>query len=144
MKIKKNDTVYVVTGKDKKATGKVISVDTEANKIKVEGVCVQTKHQKARRANETSGIVNVTGSIDASNVLVVCPACGKNTRVGYSIVGDKKIRVCKKCGKPHDVKAEAKKAAKAAAKTTKKSAAKDDAAPKKTRKTAAKKADKAE
>ena len=133
MKIKKNDIVYVVTGKDKKATGKVISVDTEANKIKVEGVCVQTKHQKARRANETSGIVNVTGSIDASNVLVVCPACGKNTRVGYSIVGDKKIRVCKKCGKPLDVKAEAKKATKAAKKT-----AKDDAAPKKTRKTAAK------
>ena len=139
MKIKKNDTVYVVTGKDKKATGKVISVDTEANKIKVEGVCVQTKHQKARRANETSGIVNVTGSIDASNVLVVCPACGKNTRVGYSIVGDKKIRVCKKCGKALDVKAEVKKATrKAAAKKT------DDAAAKKTKKAATKKADKAE
>lgn len=138
MKIKQNDTVYVIAGKDKKATGRVISVDTEANKIKVEGVCVQTKHQKARRANETSGIVKVTGSIDASNVMIVCPACGKNTRVGYSIVGDKKIRVCKKCGKPLDVKAEVKKATKKAA------AKKTDAAEKKTRKTAAKKADKAE
>ena len=138
MKIKKNDTVYVIAGKDKKATGKVISVDAEANKIKVEGVCVQTKHQKARRANETSGIVKVTGSIDASNVMIVCPACGEHTRVGYSIVGDKKIRVCKKCGKALDVKAEVKKATKKAA--TKKG---DDAAKKTTKKTA-KKADKAE
>ena len=140
MKIKQNDTVYVIAGKDKKATGRVISVDTEANKIKVEGVCVQTKHQKARRANETSGIVKVTGSIDASNVMIVCPACNAHTRVGYSIVGDKKIRVCKKCGKPLDVKAEAKKAAKKAA--TKKT---DAAAKKTTKKPAAKKAaDKAE
>ena len=75
MKIKKNDTVYVIAGKDKKTTGKVLSVDAEANKIKVEGVCVQMKHRKARKANETSGIVKVTGSIDASNVMVVCPAC---------------------------------------------------------------------
>lgn len=140
MKIKKNDTVYVIAGKDKKTTGKVLSVDTEANKIKVEGVCVQMKHQKARKANETSGIVKVTGSIDASNVMVVCPACNAHTRVGYSIVGDKKIRVCKKCGKPLDVKAEVKKA-------TKKAAAKKTDAPAKktTKKPAAKKAaDKAE
>ena len=145
MKIKKNDTVYVVTGKDKKATGKVISRDTEANKIKVEAVCVQTKHQKARRANETSGIVNVTGSIDASNVLVVCPACGKNTRVGYVVDGDKKVRVCKKCGASLDVKPEAKKTAKKAAAATK-TAAKTTAKKTSTKKTAAKKAaeDKAE
>lgn len=140
MKIKKNDTVYVIAGKDKKTTGKVLSVDAEANKIKVEGVCVQMKHQKARKANETSGIVKVTGSIDASNVMVVCPACNAHTRVGYSLVGDKKIRVCKKCGKPLDVKAEVKKAAKkAAAKKT------DATAKKTTKKPAAKKAaDKAE
>ena len=144
MKVKKNDTVLVLTGKDAGKTGKVIASNPADNKIKVDGVNVQLKSKKARSANETSAIVKQVGAIDASNVLVVCPACGKNTRVGYSIVGDKKIRVCKKCGKPLDVKAEAKKAAKAAAKTTKKSAAKDDAAPKKTRKTAAKKADKAE
>ncbi len=151
MKIKKNDTVYVVTGKDKGSTGKVLSVDTEANMIKVDGVCVQRKHQKARRAGETSGIVSQVGSINASNVLMVCPACGKNTRVGYLVEGDKKIRVCKKCGASLDVKAEAKKAAKkAVAKktSTKKTAeVKDADAPKKTtKKTAAKKAaeDKAE
>lgn len=161
MKIKKNDTVYVVAGKDKKSTGKVLSVDTEANMIKVEGVCVQRKHRKARKAGETSGIVSQVGSINASNVLIVCPACGKNTRVGYVVDGDKKVRVCKKCGASLDVKPEAKKTAKkaaaatkAAAKTTaKKTSTKKTAeektadAPKKTtRKTAAKKAaeDKAE
>mgnify|MGYP000779801354 FL=1 len=161
MKIKKNDTVYVVAGKDKKSTGKVLSVDTEANMIKVEGVCVQRKHRKARKAGETSGIVSQVGSINASNVLIVCPACGKNTRVGYVVDGDKKVRVCKKCGASLDVKPEAKKRAKkaaAATKTAAKTTAKKtstkktagektaDAPKKTTRKTAAKKAaeDKAE
>ena len=161
MKIKKNDTVYVVAGKDKKSTGKVLSVDTEANMIKVEGVCVQRKHRKARKAGETSGIVSQVGSINASNVLIVCPACGKNTRVGYVVDGDKKVRVCKKCGASLDVKPEANKTAKkaaAATKTAAKTTAKKtstkktagektaDAPKKTTRKTAAKKAaeDKAE
>ncbi len=161
MKIKKNDTVYVVAGKDKRSTGKVLSVDTEANMIKVEGVCVQRKHRKARKAGETSGIVSQVGSINASNVLIVCPACGKNTRVGYVVDGDKKVRVCKKCGASLDVKPEAKKTAKkaaAATKTAAKTTAKKtstkktagektaDAPKKTTRKTAAKKAaeDKAE
>ena len=161
MKIKKNDTVYVVAGKDKKSTGKVLSVDTEANMIKVEGVCVQRKHRKARKAGETSGIVSQVGSINASNVLIVGPACGKNTRVGYVVDGDKKVRVCKKCGASLDVKPEAKKTAKkaaAATKTAAKTTAKKtstkktagektaDAPKKTTRKTAAKKAaeDKAE
>ena len=161
MKIKKNDTVYVIAGKDKKTTGKVLSVDAEANKIKVEGVCVQHKHRKARKAGETSGIVSQVGSINASNVLIVCPACGKNTRVGYVVDGDKKVRVCKKCGASLDVKPEAKKTAKkaaAATKTAAKTTAKKtstkktagektaDAPKKTTRKTAAKKAaeDKAE
>lgn len=139
MKIKKNDTVYVVAGKDKKSTGKVLSVDTEANMIKVEGVCVQRKHRKARKAGETSGIVSQVGSINASNVLIVCPACGKNTRVGYVVDGDKKVRVCKKCGASLDVKPEAKKTAKKAAAATK-TAAKTTAKKTSTKKTAGEKA----
>lgn len=138
MKIKKNDTVYVVAGKDKKSTGKVLSVDTEANMIKVEGVCVQRKHRKARKAGETSGIVSQVGSINASNVLIVCPACGKNTRVGYVVDGDKKVRVCKKCGASLDVKPEAKKTAKKAAAATK-TAAKTTAKKTSTKKTAGEK-----
>ena len=144
MKVKKNDTVLVLTGKDAGKTGKVLSSIPADNKIKVDGVNVQMRSRKARKANETSAITPQVGAIDASNVLVICPSCGKATRVGYAIVDGKKIRVCKKekCGKPLDVTAEAKKAAKKAT-TAKKTAEKADA-PKKTRKTTAKKADKAE
>ncbi len=123
MKVKKNDTVLVLTGKDNGKTGKVLRAIPSDNKIVVDGVNVQKKHKKARSAQETSGIVEQAGPIDASNVLVVCPACGKATRVAHAEVDGKKVRVCKKCQKPLDVKAEAKKAP-----------AKKAAAPKKTSK----------
>ncbi len=126
MKVKKNDTVLVIAGKDKGKKGKVIRSIPTDNRVVVDGVNIQKKHRKARSAQETSAIVNVTGPIDASNVMVVCPACGKPTRVGYKIEGDKKIRVCKHegCGKSLDVKAEVKESAKKPAKkaTKKKSA----------------------
>ena len=136
MKVKKNDTVLVLTGKDAGKTGKVLVSLPADNKIKVDGVNVQLKSKKARKANETSAIVPQVGAIDASNVLVICPACGKATRVAYTVVDGKKVRTCKKCNAALDVKAEAKKAAK-------KAATKSETA-KKTRKTTAKKADKAE
>ncbi len=104
MKVKKNDTVYVLTGKDAGKTGKVLTAFPKENRITVDGVNVQKKHQKARSAKETSGIVDMVGPIDASNVLVVCPACGKGTRVHHAIVEDKKVRVCAKCGASLDVK----------------------------------------
>jgi Zn ribbon nucleic-acid-binding protein len=96
------------------------------------------KSKKARKANETSAIVPQVGAIDASNVMVVCPVCNKATRVAYTEVEGKKIRVCKKCGASLDVKPEAKKAVKKAAKAT------DGAKKTTTRKTTAKKAEKAE
>ena len=143
MKVKKNDTVLVLTGKDAGKTGKVIASIPTDNKVKVDGINVQMRSRKARKAGETSAITPQVGAIDASNVMVVCPACNKATRVAYAIIEGKKIRVCKKCGASLDVKAEAKKAVKKTAKST---AKKTDAeqAPKKTRKTTAKKADKAE
>ena len=110
MKVKKNDTVLVLTGKDNGKTGKVLRALPGDNKIVVDGINVQKKHRKARSAQETSAIVEQAGPIDASNVLVVCPHCDKATRVAHAEVEGKKVRVCKKCGKPLDVKAEAKKA----------------------------------
>ena len=101
------------------------------NKVKVDGVNVQLKSRKARKANETSAIVPQVGAIDASNVMVVCPTCGKATRVKHAVVDGKKVRVCK-CGAVLD-KAFAKKAAKAAVaeeapkKRTRKRAAKAEA-----------------
>lgn len=118
MKVKKNDTVYVLTGKDAGKTGKVLAAFPAQNRITVDGVNVQKKHQKARSAKETSGIVEQVGPIDASNVLVVCPACGKAVRVQHKMEGDVKVRCCAKCKATLDAKTEAKaqKPAKKAAK----------------------------
>ena len=112
MNVKVNDNVLVIAGKDKGVQGKVLATSPKANTVVVEGVRIQKKHQKARRANETSKIEEIPGPIDASNVMVVCPTCGKATRVKHNVVDGKKVRVCG-CGAVLD-KAYTKKSAKAA------------------------------
>ena len=97
MNVKVNDNVLVIAGKDKGVQGKVLATSPKANTVTVEGVRVQVKHEKARKANETSKKVEVPGPIDASNVMVVCPVCGKATRVKHAVVDGKKVRVCA-CG----------------------------------------------
>ena len=94
MNVKVNDNVLVIAGKDKGVQGKVLATSPKANTVTVEGVRIQKKHQKARRANETSKIAEVPGAIDASNVMVVCPTCGKPTRVKHNVVDGKKVRLC--------------------------------------------------
>ncbi|MBE7101339.1 MAG: 50S ribosomal protein L24 [Clostridiales bacterium] len=130
MNVKVNDNVLVIAGKDKGVQGKVLATSPKANTVTVEGVRILKKHQKARKANETSKIEEMPGPIDVSNVMVVCPACGKATRVYHNVVDGKKVRVCK-CGAVLD-KAYSKKAAKAAA------AVAEEAPKKRTRKRAAK------
>ena len=120
MKVKKNDTVLVLTGKDAGKTAKVLVALPKENKVVVDGINVQKKHKKARSAQEVSGITNQSGPIDASNVLVVCPTCNKATRVAYKVEGDKKVRICKKCGAVLDASKEAKEVKKATKKKTKK------------------------
>lgn len=124
MKVKKNDTVLVITGKDSGKTAKVLAALPKSNKVVVDGVNVQKKHKKARNANEVSSIQEQAGAIDASNVMVVCPECNKATRVAYKIEGDKKVRVCKKCGAVLDAGKEAKEVKKVAKKKAKKAAEK--------------------
>lgn len=123
MKVKKNDTVLVITGKDAGKTAKVLVALPKDNKVVVDGVNVQKKHKKARSAQEVSSIVNQSGAIDASNVMVVCPVCNKATRISYKIEGDKKVRICKKCGAILDASKEAKEVKKATKRKTKKEAA---------------------
>ena len=130
MNVKVNDNVLVIAGKDKGVQGKVLATSPKNNTVVVEGVRVQKKHAKARRANETSEIKEVPGPIDASNVMVVCPTCGKPTRVKHNVVDGKKVRVCA-CGAVLD-KAYSKKAAAKAA------AAAEEAPKKRTRKRATK------
>lgn len=130
MNVKVNDNVLVIAGKDKGVQGKVLATSPKANTVVVEGVRIQKKHQRARKANETSKIVEVPGPIDASNVMVVCPVCKKATRVKHNVVDGKKVRVCE-CGAVLDKAYSKKAAAKAAEAAT-------EAPKKRTRKRAAK------
>lgn len=98
MRIKKGDNVQVLSGNDKGKTGEVLEVIPKSNKVVVKGVNVRKKHVKARKQGEESGIIPVECSIPVSKVNVVCPKCGKATKIGYSIDKDKKVRICKKCG----------------------------------------------
>lgn len=123
MKVKKNDTVLVLTGKDAGKTAKVLVALPKENKVVVDGINVQKKHKKARSAQEVSSIQNQSGAIDASNVLVVCPICNKAVRVAYKIEGEKKVRICKKCGAFLDSTKEVAEVKKATKRKTKKAAA---------------------
>ena len=98
MNIKKDDKVIVLSGKDKGNQGKVLSADPKAMKVVVEGVNVATKHQKPMKQGQDGGIIKVETPIYVSKVQLVCPKCGKGTRVGHKIADGKKVRVCKKCG----------------------------------------------
>ena len=98
MRIKKGDNVQVLSGNDKGKTGEVLEVNPKDDKIVVKGVNVRRKHVKARKQGDESGILSIECAIPSSKVNVVCPKCGKATKVGYSMEKDKKVRVCKKCG----------------------------------------------
>ena len=98
MNIRKDDKVVVISGKDKGKEGKVLIANPKAGKLIVEGVNVATKHQKPRKQGEEGGIIKVETPIYACKVMVVCPKCGKATRVAHKLEGGKNVRVCKKCG----------------------------------------------
>ena len=107
MFVKSKDQVVVISGKDKGVKGKVVSAAPKTGRIAVEGVAMVTKHQKSRQQGQPGGIIKKEAFIDASNVMVICPKCGKATRAAHKTVEvagkdgknvKKNIRVCKKCG----------------------------------------------
>ncbi len=98
MRIKKGDTVQVLSGNDKGKKGEVLEVMPKDSRIVVKGINVRKKHIKPRKQGEEGGIIPVECAINSSKVNIVCPKCGKTTRVEYKIEKDKKVRVCKKCG----------------------------------------------
>ncbi len=98
MNIKKNDTVIVLSGKDKGVKGKVLEAMPAKEMLIVEKVNVATCHTKPRKQGETGGIVKRETPIRACKVALYCEKCEKGVRVGYQMDGDKKIRVCRKCG----------------------------------------------
>ena len=99
-KIRKDDLVKVIAGKDKDKTGKVLHVSTKTGKILVEGCNMVTKHAKPSAANPNGGIISKEAPIDISNVMLVVD--GQATRVGFEIKDGKKVRVARKTGKVID------------------------------------------
>ena len=98
MNIKKDDKVIVLSGKDKGKQGKILTVLPKESKVIVENVNIVSRHTKPRKQGEEGGIIKKEAPIYACKVQVVCPKCGKGTRVAHKIVDGKKVRVCKKCG----------------------------------------------
>jgi len=105
--VRKDDTVRVISGKDRGREGRVVRVLPSEGRVMVDGVALAKKHQRATAGRRTrgagqqvyqnSGIIDAEMFVDVSNVQVVCPACGKATRVGHRIEGDRKVRFCRKC-----------------------------------------------
>ena len=99
MRIKKGDTIKKIAGKDKGKEGKVIRTIPSEGKIVVEKMNIVKRHKRPRREGEKGQRVEVPAAFDASNAMLVCPGCGKPTRVSYASANGKKNRICKKCKK---------------------------------------------
>lgn len=98
LNVKKGDTVVVIAGKEKGKVGKINLVNPNEKRVAVEGVNLVSKHKKPKSAQDKGGIIKKEGTIDVSNVQVICAGCNKATRVAHNFVDGKKVRVCKHCG----------------------------------------------
>ncbi len=97
-KIRKDDTVEVIAGKDKGKRGTVVRVIAKKDAVIVSGVNIVKKAMKKRSQQDQGGIVEVEAPLNISNVGIVCKKCGRPVKIGYKFNGDKKVRVCRKCG----------------------------------------------
>jgi large subunit ribosomal protein L24 len=102
--VKKNDSVFVLSGKDAGKTGKILDVFPGVSRVVVEGVNIISRHTKPKGRYQQGGIIKREAPLHSSNVMLVCPKCDRPTRVGHSVQenGDK-ARVCKKCGAVIDI-----------------------------------------
>ncbi len=98
LKIKKNDKVEIIKGKDKGKTGKVLRMESITNRLYVGGTNIISKHTRQKDQSKPGGIIKKEGPIKISNVMLVCPNCGKPARVGFEVKDSgEKVRICKKC-----------------------------------------------
>jgi large subunit ribosomal protein L24 len=98
MKLRVNDKVEVIAGKDKGRVGKVLKIDRDTNHVVVERINMIKKHQKAKEATQSGQIIEREAAIDCSNVMVVCPECAETVRIGRKVLEDgTKTRMCKSC-----------------------------------------------
>ncbi|MBQ6781633.1 MAG: 50S ribosomal protein L24 [Treponema sp.] len=96
-KIRKDDTVQVIAGKDKGKRGQIVRIIAKKDAVIVSGINIVKKAMKKRSQQDQGGIAEIEAPLHISNVAIVCKKCGP-TKIGYKIDGDKKIRVCRKCG----------------------------------------------
>ena len=99
MKLKKNDEVIIVKGKDKGKKGKIEKVFSKTNMVLIPGVNLYKRHYKSKVQNKPSEIIEITKPYHVGNVTLICPNCHKEARIGYKIENKEKIRICKKCNK---------------------------------------------
>lgn len=97
MNIKKGDNVKMLSGKDRGKTGKIAKVLPTSGRVMVEGLNIFKKHSRPKREGESGQMVQVSRSVNASNVMLVCPSCKEPTRVGHRVEGKRNVRYCKKC-----------------------------------------------
>lgn len=97
MKFRKGDQVIITAGKDKGKKGKIEKVYPRLNQVLLPGLNLFKKHLKKRDEQNPGGVIQFPRPIPISAIALVCPKCGKKSRVGYQIRGDKKLRICKKC-----------------------------------------------
>ena len=98
MRIRKGDTVLIISGKDKGRKGKVLRALPERDKIMVEGISLRKKHVKPKKSGEKGQIVEISAPINVSNAKLICSKCDKATKIGYKLGEKEKYRICKKCG----------------------------------------------
>lgn len=97
MKVKKGDNILIIAGKDKGKTGKITKSFPKELKVLVEGANLRKKHVRPKREGEKGQVVSIPTPLDISNIKIICPKCGKATRIGYRTEGEVKNRICKKC-----------------------------------------------
>ena len=98
MKLKKNDNVLILTGKDKGKSGVIERVFPSIDKVIVKGIAMAKKHVKPSKKNPQGGIIDINAKISVSNTMMICPSCGKPTKVAFNVTEKGKSRICKKCG----------------------------------------------
>ena len=99
IKIKKNDAIVVISGKDRGKRGKILNVHADTNRVLIEGIGLKKKNQRPRKSGQKGEIITVPSPIHISNVMLYCSHCGKGARAGFKVLQEdsQKVRICKKC-----------------------------------------------
>ncbi|MBI2414911.1 50S ribosomal protein L24 [candidate division WWE3 bacterium] len=97
MKIRKDDKIKVIKGKDAGKQGKVLAINTNSSRVLVEGINIVKRHVKPGAVSKEGGIISIERSISLANVMLICPKCSAATRTEFKVMDNKKFRVCKKC-----------------------------------------------